>query len=174
MKIKEIIKEQKKSYDINNSKNINNSENNIFIEKIEGTIVQKELPKEYKIQNYTLKVCDAKLKDETGTIPIILENHHTNIIQNMHMIRILNAYIKTFYNSKTKKDEPKICLYPTSHIEIINNEKNTKESTSLPENIKEKTRTKTEKAEETELIEKEIENKEEKEKEEKTTEEPNL
>lgn len=64
--------------------------------EIVGTIAEKNEMREISTANFSGKVCDAKLRDETGTIKLTLWNDQTTLVSVGDTIKITNGYVSEY------------------------------------------------------------------------------
>ncbi len=65
---------------------------------IEGVIVSKSKPKSFvsKKTGRVVRIAEAKLKDESGEITLILWNKQINLVNKGDRIRITNGYVNEY------------------------------------------------------------------------------
>lgn len=61
--------------------------------ELTGTISTKENPREVNKPNFSGKVCNAILQDETGEIKITLWNEQADLVNEGDTIKITNGYV---------------------------------------------------------------------------------
>ncbi|UCH89776.1 MAG: hypothetical protein JSV49_03780 [Thermoplasmata archaeon] len=68
----------------------------IKVEEIEVEVIEKAEPRTVttRFGNQELRVCDAKVKDETGEVQLTLWNDEIELVPLNSRIRITNGYVK--------------------------------------------------------------------------------
>ena len=64
--------------------------------EIEVEVIEKEQPKEFSKFGSVGKLCNAKVKDETGTIKLTLWNEQVDQIQVGDKLKIINGYVSEY------------------------------------------------------------------------------
>ena len=64
--------------------------------EVAGEIVNVEEPREINKMGRTLRVANATLKDDSGTITLVLWNDDIDKVQPGNMVRIKNGYVNTW------------------------------------------------------------------------------
>jgi len=64
--------------------------------EIEVEVVEKEAPKEFSKFGSVGKLCNAKVKDETGTIKLTLWNEQVDQVNIGDKLKIINGYVSEY------------------------------------------------------------------------------
>lgn len=67
---------------------------------IEAEVIEKEEPREFEKFDKKGKVCNAKIKDESGTIKLTLWNEEIDLVKVGDKIKIHNGYVTEWNNEK--------------------------------------------------------------------------
>jgi replication factor A1 len=65
---------------------------------VEGTIVGLEPPRELNKMGRVLRVTNATLKDDSGSITIVLWNDNINKVQEGSFVNVENGYVNSWQN----------------------------------------------------------------------------
>ncbi|MBU1197865.1 DNA-binding protein [Candidatus Micrarchaeota archaeon] len=80
---------------------------------LEAEIVEIEPPREINKTGRTLRVANATLKDETGTITLVLWNDHIDKVQVGNKIQITNGYVNSW------QDKTQLTLGKFGKMEVL-------------------------------------------------------
>jgi len=81
--------------------------------ELEAEVVGIEEPREINKGGRTLRVANATLKDDSGTIVLVLWNENIDKIQEGSMVRITNGYVNTW------QDKTQLTLGKFGKLEIL-------------------------------------------------------
>lgn len=81
--------------------------------ELEAEVVGVEEPREINKGGRTLRVANALLRDDTGTISLVLWNENIDKVREGATVRITNGYVNTW------KDQPQLTLGKFGSLEVI-------------------------------------------------------
>ena len=81
--------------------------------ELEAEVVSIEEPREINKYGRTLRVCNAMLKDESGTITLVLWNENIDKIQVGNKVKITKGYVNTW------QDKSQLTLGKFGQMDIL-------------------------------------------------------
>ncbi|MFH0713630.1 MAG: OB-fold nucleic acid binding domain-containing protein [Candidatus Micrarchaeota archaeon] len=81
--------------------------------EVQGEIVEIEAPREFNKNGKTLRVANATLRDESGTIILVLWNDDIDKVQAGNNVKITNGYVNVW------KDTPQLTLGKFGKMEVV-------------------------------------------------------
>ncbi len=81
--------------------------------EVQGEIVEVETPREFMKNGRTLRVANATLRDDSGTISLVLWNDEIDKVQAGNKVKITNGYVNVW------KDTPQLTLGKFGKMEIV-------------------------------------------------------
>ena len=81
--------------------------------EVEGEIVEVETPREFNKNGKTLRVANATLRDDSGTIALVLWNDDIDKVQAGNKVKVTNGYVNVW------KDTPQLTLGKFGKMEVV-------------------------------------------------------
>ncbi len=81
--------------------------------EIQAEIVNLEPPREINKMGRTLRVANATLKDESGTVTLVLWNDDIDKVQVGNVVKIVNGYVNTW------QDKTQLTLGKFGKMEVV-------------------------------------------------------
>ncbi len=81
--------------------------------EVQGEIVEVEAPREFNKAGRQLRVANATLRDESGTISLVLWNDNIDKVQAGNKVKVTNGYVNMW------KDTPQLTLGKFGKLEVI-------------------------------------------------------
>ncbi len=81
--------------------------------EVQGEIVEIEAPREFNKNGRNLRVANATLRDESGTIVLVLWNDDIDKVQAGNKVKITNGYVNVW------KDTPQLTLGKFGKMEVV-------------------------------------------------------
>ena len=81
--------------------------------EVKGEIVEIEAPREFNKNGRTLRVANATLRDESGTITLVLWNDDIDKVQAGNNVKVTNGYVNVW------KDTPQLTLGKFGKLEVV-------------------------------------------------------
>ncbi len=81
--------------------------------EVQGEIVEIEAPREFAKNGKTLRVANATLRDDSGTIVLVLWNDDIDKVQAGNVVKVANGYVNVW------KDTPQLTLGKFGKLEVV-------------------------------------------------------
>ncbi|MBI4406560.1 DNA-binding protein [Candidatus Micrarchaeota archaeon] len=81
--------------------------------EVQGEIVEIETPREFNKNGRQLRVANAVLRDESGTISLVLWNDEIDKVQPGNVVKITNGYVNVW------RDTPQLTLGKLGKMEVV-------------------------------------------------------